>query len=99
MMNSLLNWLKPKTAMIDENANGEAGNVAKQRLQLLLIHDRTHMPAQKMELLKRDLLEVLSRYAEVDTSQIEIALEQLPDSRQMAFVSNVPVKRIKEDLQ
>lgn len=99
MMNSLLSWLKPKNAVLDENAQGEASNVAKKRLQFLLIHDRTHMPPPKMESLKRDLLEVLSRYVEVDTTQIEIALEQLPDSRQMAIVSNVPVKRIKDDLQ
>lgn len=94
MINSLFSWLKQPRGEFGENAEGEAGDVAKKRLQFLLIHDRTHLPPVQMEALKNDLLEVLSRYVEVDKTQLEINLEQVPETRQMAIVSNVPVKRI-----
>lgn len=95
MINSFINWLKqPREGEFGDNANGFAGNVAKNRLQFLLIHDRTHLSPEQMESLKKDLLEVLSRYVEVDTTQLEINLEHVPETRQMAIVSNAPVKRI-----
>lgn len=94
MINSLFGWLKPRLDVLDANAEGDAGDVAKKRLQFLLIQDRAHLPPQQMENLRKDILEVLSRYVEVDTNSLEISLEHMPESRQMAIISNIPFKRI-----
>jgi cell division topological specificity factor len=71
-----------------------AGDVAKQRLQLLLVQDRVQLEPEQMNALKRDLLAVLSKYVEIDESALEIELQQLPETRKMALVSNIPVKRV-----
>ena len=90
MIFSLFNWIFTNKTEEDD----KSGSVAKQRLQLLLVHDRVQLPPHQMEALKRDLLEVVKRYVELGGSDLEVNLEQLPDSRNMALVSNIPVKRV-----
>lgn len=91
MINSIFNWIWPRL----EGTGGEdAGKVAKQRLQFLLVHDRVQLSASQMEALKNDLFEVLQRYVEIDEQALEVELKQLPDSRKMALVSNIPVRRV-----
>ncbi len=85
---SAVKWLWSK------GAPQKAGDVAKQRLQLLLVQDRVQLEPGQMEELKRDLLAVLSKYVEIDERFLEIELQQLPDTRKMALVSNIPVKRV-----
>lgn len=91
MMNSVqsaVRWLWSK------GAPQKAGDVAKQRLQLLLVQDRVQLEPDQMNALKRDLLAVLSKYVEIDETALEIELQQLPETRKMALVSNIPVKRV-----
>jgi cell division topological specificity factor len=91
MFSSLLRILGSK------EQSEEPKTVAKQRLQFLLVHDRVHLSPGQMLELRRDLIEVLSRYVEVDDSSLDVELKQLPDSRKMALVSNIPVRRVKGD--
>ena len=70
----------------------KAGKVAKQRLSLLLFQDRINLPPEQMDALKRDLLEVISKYVEIEKTNIEINFENIPESRtmaKMAITSNV----------
>ena len=78
----------------DEGRDELPKEVAKKRLSLLLLQDRISLPPDKLEALKRDPLEVLSKYVEVEQESVEISIEQLPSSRKMAIVSNVPVKGV-----
>ena len=47
----------------------------KNRLKLVLAHDRTDLPPEIMEAMRREILEVVSRYVELDTNEMEFALE------------------------
>lgn len=69
-----------------------SSQVAKRRMQVVLMHDRMDIAPDLMESLKNDILAVLSRYMEIDQKSIQVDLEQGKDYT--ALVSNVQVKRV-----
>jgi len=61
--------------------------VAKERLRLVLIHDRTDISPAMLQALKADLIAVISEHLEIDQSGIEITLtETRGHSRLMATI-------------
>jgi len=74
---------------------GDSKKQAKERLQLVLIHDRADISAGMMEMLRKDLIEVISRYMDIDESQIELELEK--ENKSVALVANIPVVRVKRN--
>ena len=68
-------------------------NDAKERLQLVLIHDRSDISGEAMERLRNDLIEVISSYMEIDERNIELQLER--EDRSVALVANIPVRKVK----
>lgn len=68
-------------------------NVAKERLRLVLVHDRSSISPQMLESLKSDLITVISNYMEIDEEALEVSLDSSED--QVALVANIPVKRMK----
>ncbi len=65
---------------------------AKERLQLVLIHDRTNMTAEELTALKDELLQVISRHVDIDTSAVQIALEH--DGRSQRLVADIPLRSV-----
>jgi len=72
-------------------------DVAKERLQLVLIHDRGQISPEIMEDLRAELLQVISKYMEVEKKEMEMNLDQSND--QVALVANIPVKKMKRSPQ
>lgn len=66
---------------------------AKDRLRIVLIHDRTDISPQLLENLRVEMIEVLTKYMDIDTSKIELDLDR--DEQAVALVANIPVLRIK----
>ena len=62
---------------------------AKDRLRLVLINDRTDLSAATMDLLKDDLLEVLSRYIQIDPDTIRIDITR--DGRKQRLIADIPI--------
>ena len=86
----LIDWLTgpPKETTSSEDA--------KKRLQLTIFHDRMEimkLSSEELTNLKKELLEVIAKYFEVNITATECTLEQ--DEREVAFVANIPVKRLK----
>jgi cell division topological specificity factor len=67
--------------------------VAKERLRLVLVHDRTSLSPETLEHLKDDLLKVISEYLEIDDHGFRVDVARQDDS--MALVANIPVKWVK----
>lgn len=63
--------------------------VAKDRLQLVLIHDRVRISPSQMEALKQELLSVVSRYFDVDSAGVEVTFSQ--NRRENRLVAEMPV--------
>jgi cell division topological specificity factor len=51
-----------------------SGAIAKNRLQLVLVQDRVNLSPARMDQLKDDLIQVISKYVEIDKDGIDIAL-------------------------
>lgn len=74
---------------------GDSGSSqrAKDRLRIVLIHDRTDISPRLLDDLRRDMIAVLTKYMEIDTDKIELDLDR--DDMSTALVANIPVLRIK----
>jgi cell division topological specificity factor len=67
----------------------KSGSVAKNRLQLVLVHDRVNLSPGEMNLLKDELIQVISKYVEIDQQGIEISLSN--NNRQSRLTAHFPV--------
>jgi cell division topological specificity factor len=66
------------------------GQVARDRLTLVLMHDRADISPGVMEKMKQDIIEVIKKYVDIDESQINLALENEDES--VALVANIPIR-------
>ena len=63
---------------------------AKERLQLVLIHDRTDLTPSALDALKDELIEVISRYVEIDPTAVSINIAK--DGRSQRLVADIPMR-------
>lgn len=79
-----------------------SGQAAKDRLKLVLVSDRSSCSPEIMEKIKNDILDVLSKYVEVDQSGLDIKLTQMDtegadtDAKSVpALYANIPIRNMK----
>jgi len=75
--------------------SGSSKTVAKERLQLILVHDRDSISPAMLSSLRTDLIKVISNYMEIDQDALEFNLCQ--DDGKVALVANIPVVKMKRD--
>lgn len=68
-------------------------DIAKERLRLVLVHDRVNVSPQLMEVLKDDMIKVISNYMDINEKDMEVNLTHT--NTQVALVANIPVNRMK----
>lgn len=73
-----------------------SGDIAKDRLKLLLISDRAHCSPDVMELIKNDIIQVISKYMEIDSDGLDIQITQTESEGNNgsvpALYANIPIK-------
>lgn len=67
---------------------------AKNRLKLVLMHDRTQLSPALLEEMRDEMVRVISKYVEIDQSALELNLES-DESNTVALVANIPVLRAR----
>lgn len=72
---------------------GASKNIAKERLRLVLVHDRANVSPQLLQALKEDLIKVISNYMVIDEEALEVNLEN--SENQVALIANIPIKSMK----
>lgn len=70
----------------------KSGEIAKERLKLVLIQDRASVSPEVMDKLKNEIIAVISKYMDVNKSGMEITLAN--DSDSVALVANIPVESV-----
>ncbi len=88
----LFNFFKKKKDSPRENA--------RDRLRLILIHDRVELSPEILVAMREEIINVISRYVEVDQEELEIKMTQVEgdtdDNTSPALVANIPIKSIKK---
>jgi len=67
--------------------------IARDRLQVVLVHDRASVSPKLMEQMQNEIIHVVSKYMEIDRRSVEISLAN--DDESVALVANIPVNRMK----
>jgi len=65
---------------------------AKERLQLVLIHDRTDLSPAELTSLKDELIQVISRHIEIDADAVQIDVQH--DGRSQRLVADIPLRSV-----
>jgi cell division topological specificity factor len=75
-------------------------DVAKERLKLVLIHDRANVSPQFLEMLKSEIIKVIKNYMDIDEGALEIQLTKTKseDGKSVvpALYANIPIMNIRK---
>ncbi len=76
-----------------------SGDVARDRLKLLLVSDRASCSPEMMEQIKNEIIQVISKYMDIDTEGLDIQITQTESETSSgkvpALFANIPIKDIK----
>lgn len=74
-------------------------SVAKDRLKLVLIHDRANCSSEILEMIKTDILHVINKYMEVEEQGLEIKIGTTKSDRNNSQVpvlyANIPIRNMR----
>ncbi|MBE7712233.1 MAG: cell division topological specificity factor MinE [Cyanobacteria bacterium SIG26] len=92
LCNKVLSLFK-QTESKEENAK----DVACNRLRVVLMQDRTNLTPELLQRMRKELVELLSKYVEMDKDALELNFDQEGD--QMALMLSIPVIRAKDEAE
>ena len=78
-----------------EEQTDASKSVATNRLKLVLMQDRTNLTPRILEEMRSELIELLSRYVELDKELLDLNFEQ--EGNQVALMLSIPVIRAKDE--
>ena len=75
-----------------------SGQQAVDRLKLVLVSDRANCSPEIMEQIKNDILQVISKYVEIDVEGLDIKIEQTESESRNgsvpAICAKIPIKEM-----
>lgn len=75
-------------------------DIARERLKLVLVHDRANVSPQFLEMLKSEIMAVISNYMEIQQDELDIQLTKTKsdegDRMVPALIANIPIKGMKD---
>ena len=86
--------------LLDLFKKKNSGDVAKDRLKLLLISDRANCSPEVMEMIKNDIIQVITTYMEIDPEGLDIQITRTESEGSNgsvpALYANIPIKDMKK---
>ncbi|SMB92173.1 cell division topological specificity factor MinE [Desulfonispora thiosulfatigenes DSM 11270] len=82
-------------SLLGKDSSAGSKNVAKERLKLVLVHDRATISPSLLKDLKEDLIRVISNYMEIDQKALEVDLNN--EENEVALIANIPIIRMKRN--
>ncbi len=76
-----------------------SGNIARERLKLLLISDRMNFSTDLTERIQRDMIRCMSKYLDIDEKAVQIQYEQPGDDihAEVSYIhAKIPVRNMKQ---
>ncbi len=67
----------------------DSAQVAKERLQLVLAHDRTSITPETLQKLKDEIITVISRHVEIDRAHVDVTISRSPRGNRL--VADIPM--------
>lgn len=86
---SLINILSKLIGKPEPTSKDEAKN----RLRLVLLQDRSLLPPEQFEAMRREIFQVVSKYIDIDLQALEVNVEKSDNS--MALVASIPIRKAK----
>ena len=93
LYNKVLGFFRQTEKKEEENTK----EVACNRLKFVLMQDRTNLTPELMDRMRKELIELLSKYVEMDKEALELGFEQ--EGTQMALMLSIPVLRAKDEAE
>ncbi|MCI8635757.1 MAG: cell division topological specificity factor MinE [Eubacterium sp.] len=87
-------------SFIDFFKRKNSGDVAKGRIKLAIQSDRTGCSPEIMEKIKNDIIDVISKYMEIDSDGLDIQITQTESEAESggkspALYASIPIKKVK----
>lgn len=74
-------------------------DVAKERLKLVLVHDRANVSPEFLEMMRGEIIKVISRYMDIEENLLDIQVTRVESEDGEGFVpaliANIPIKNVK----
>ncbi|MCD7879105.1 MAG: cell division topological specificity factor MinE [Candidatus Gastranaerophilales bacterium] len=86
--NKIMDWFQIERS-------GNTSECAANRLQVILMHDRTKLDPLIMNKMREELIDVFSKYVVIDKEELEIGLKNEGDA--VALMLNIPIVRAKTE--
>lgn len=84
-----------------EKENKKNKDAAKERLHLVLMQDRANVSADFLDMMRREIIEVIKKYIDVEDNEIDVRLTNKQNgdgtTGAPALYANIPIKSIKNE--
>lgn len=74
----------------------QSKDVAKNRLHLILVQDRSGVDPELLKELRGDLIATISKYFDIDQSALEVEIQR--EEETVALVANIPIIKMKRPI-
>ena len=78
----------------------KTSNVAKDRLKLVLIHDRANTSTELLEMMRADIIRVISKYMDLDERELDLKVGTTTSDTSgdlvPALYANIPIRNLKK---
>jgi len=93
----MMSWFKDLFS-----SKSSSKDLAKDRLRMVLMHDRVNCSPDLLEMIKNDILKVLAKYVDINDMELDMQISQeVSDTNEPVSVlcANIPIKNMRRHME